>query len=274
MTEDYKKVGEEWKRCRLDYLKVRLRHEVLEDLLINKCGNLGPDVTADGSLLKRITMAVCGRRQDETKRPLEREQLKAVKEAMFSSLLDRCTALLSHWNLPDQNESSDYQRAKHLPELIRTDLETLREQEQTASEAEMLKVEAERQNMLKNHVETLNQLCGPEAQAKEAASNRLLIDYVAAKAKTLELKVKSLELEALALTYNRDATKALDKMRKELNDAIEETNKDIARVKGELERYQTVGPAFDTIVDDYVRIQKDIEGKEWALQELKSSNTT
>jgi hypothetical protein len=87
------------------------------------------------------------------------------------------------------------------------------------------------------------------------------------------LKLRCKELEVMALTYTPDANKALDMIRQEFAEAIDKANKDISRLRGELQRYEAVGPTFDNLVTKYSKVQKDIVGKEWALKELTNSAT-
>ena len=58
-------------------------------------------------------------------------------------------------------------------------------------------------------------------------------------------------------------------------------DKNLARVHAEVDQskaslmqFEAVGEEFDAIVDEYAKLKAEIEGKEWAIKELKKDSET
>jgi len=112
--------------------------------------------------------------------------------------------------------------------------------------------------LIKNH------FCGSRAKV-----NVTLVKYMSAKCEALLLKLKCLELEILNATYTRDSVVALRKIRNKLSGQIKEVQSELLNLKSTLEQYNQCGPEFSELVREYARLQKEIEGKKWALSELR-----
>ena len=60
--------------------------------------------------------------------------------------------------------------------------------------------------------------------------------------------------------------------REHLREATEMKEKDLNRVNLALRAYAAVGYGFDELADEYGTLMRDMENKEWALDELAKSN--
>jgi len=116
--------------------------------------------------------------------------------------------------------------------------------------------------LIKNH------FCGSKAKV-----NQTLVKYMSAKCEALVLKLKCLELEILNATYTRESVAALRKIRSRLTDQTKEVQSELLNLKSTLEQYNQCGPEFSELVREYARLQKEIEGKKWALSELRGGVT-
>jgi len=112
--------------------------------------------------------------------------------------------------------------------------------------------------LIKNH------FCGSKAKF-----NLTLVKYMSAKCEALMLKLKCLELEILNATYTKDSVAALKKIRNRLTEQTKEAQSELLNLKTTLEQYHQCGPEFSDLVREYARLQKEIEGKKWALSELR-----
>lgn len=73
----------------------------------------------------------------------------------------------------------------------------------------------------------------------------------------------------MASTYQPDTIKALRAIRRYLKTNAEETSAAIDKTRSDLQQYEAVGEDFEAVVAEYAKVRADIEGKLWALQELK-----
>lgn len=112
--------------------------------------------------------------------------------------------------------------------------------------------------LIKNH------FCGSKAKF-----NLTLVKYMNAKCEALVLKLRCLELEILNATYTRESIAALRKIRNRLTEQMKEAQSELLNLKTTLEQYHQCGPEFSELVREYARLQKEIEGKKWALSELR-----
>jgi hypothetical protein len=86
----------------------------------------------------------------------------------------------------------------------------------------------------------------------------------------LYLKIKSLHLEILCETYNKETVPALKKISKELEAKSEQTENDIRASRLRLNRYESVGQDFNCIVNEYGKLRETIKQKKWTLDKLQS----
>ena len=83
---------------------------------------------------------------------------------------------------------------------------------------------------------------------------------------------RCLELEILASTYKPEAVQALKKIRAYLDKTLATVCTEVERSKASLMQYEAVGEEFDAVVSEYARLKTEIEGKEWAIKELKEDS--
>ena len=102
-------------------------------------------------------------------------------------------------------------------------------------------------------------------------NNMTKVKYSNAKCEALELKLKCLELEILNATYTKDSVAALRKVKNRLMDQMANAQKELLDLSSTLEQYSKCGPEFCEIVKEYARLRKEIEGKKWALGELRNN---
>lgn len=106
----------------------------------------------------------------------------------------------------------------------------------------------------------------------KSKSDLNLSKYLSTKCQTLVLKMRLLEMEILCATYTKDSVKALTKIKAGLDEKIGNAKRELANLNTMLMQYRAAGPEFNHLVVEFSRIQNDIEGKKWALQELTDTN--
>ena len=118
--------------------------------------------------------------------------------------------------------------------------------------------------------EKLSTLVNTHICSTKAKNNLITVKYLCAKCEALGLKLKCIESEILNATYTRESITALKKIRARLLEITEDTQNKISKVKTTLDQYYQCGPEFSELVKEYARLQKEIEGKNWALSELRN----
>jgi hypothetical protein len=71
------------------------------------------------------------------------------------------------------------------------------------------------------------------------------------------------------LTYKPERVEALKKIRAYLDKTLARVRSDVDQSKTSLVQYEAVGEDFEAVVTEYARLRAEIEGKQWAIKELK-----
>ncbi|CAL1540088.1 unnamed protein product [Lymnaea stagnalis] len=95
------------------------------------------------------------------------------------------------------------------------------------------------------------------------------VEFLTARCEGLCLKVRLTHQRVLCDTYTADAVKALKKIGDHLHAAIKQMEAELTATSHSLQTYHAVGPEFRKVVQEYTRLKKDIEIRQWGLQELK-----
>lgn len=82
---------------------------------------------------------------------------------------------------------------------------------------------------------------------------------------------RCLELEILAATYKPDRVQALRRIRARLEEKREATRKELEATRAGLAGYAAAGEEMEAVVEEYSAVRAKIEGKKWALRELKET---
>ncbi len=281
--QSYLQHDSEWRKARVEYLNAKIRYEALLDMALNcnlqKCSGLSkisPELVISSSVWTRVVLDRLLQTHDNSieqsrkTASLDQTIVSAIKETMMTMLIGQSKNLLANWTLAESTGMNDYLHVKQLPVMISSDVEALKWHDlQTRHNVKKLKQETERKDIIRNHVGVVREIMTKHTLSNVATLNRLQVEHTSAKLKALELKLKYIELEVMAMTYTPDAVKALDKIKRQYGDAIDKVTKEISYLRGELDRYQAVGPQFESLVEEHSKLRSEIESKKWALQELK-----
>jgi len=102
-------------------------------------------------------------------------------------------------------------------------------------------------------------------------STSVQVQYMRAKCETLRLKIKSLEMEVINTTYNKEAIKAIKLVRTRLLEKIQRTEAELSTLGNRISQYRGISSEFGDLVKEYAKVLKKIEEKKWALRELNST---
>jgi len=197
-----------------------------------------------------------------------REVVALVEEEIQSRLLP-----LLHLLLPSSHQLNRRQAHPHLlrlGDMVRELQESVEIQEKEEKKAlkEVEQGREARQQLITQVVAHLETLVKKHCLGCTAEHTSTTVNYLKAKTEALALKLRCLELEVLNATYTKDSVAALRKVRERLCLRLEEREQELFNLRSSLKQYQAAGPDFAPIVVEFARLQKEIEGKRWALAEL------
>ena len=117
-----------------------------------------------------------------------------------------------------------------------------------------------------NNMNTLveNFACGTFAER-----NSDILKNYSVEVESLMAKLQKMILDVKTSTYTATNVQALRKIRNKLNTQTQSLEAEINNTRNMLEQFLKCGPELDEIVSSYVRIQKEIDCKKWAIKELQ-----
>jgi len=203
---------------------------------------------------------------------LEEDFARQVTALVEEELQARLLSLL-HLLRPSSHQLNRRQAHPHLlrlGDMVRELQESVAAQEK--EEKKLLKEVEEgreaRQQLITQVVDLLETLVKRHCLGSTAEHTATTVTYLKAKTEALALKLRCLELEVLNATYTKDSVAALRKVREKLCSRLQEREQELSNLRSSLNQYQAAGPDFAPIVLEFARLQKEIEGKKWALSEL------
>jgi len=102
-------------------------------------------------------------------------------------------------------------------------------------------------------------------------TNKVNVDWLTATCDFSLTKIKVMNNCLFFDTYTKEKVECLKKIHLELSKQIKVTRKEIQKTKKSLEMYESIGDSFTNLLNEYTKLNIDIENKKWALAELKSS---
>lgn len=106
---------------------------------------------------------------------------------------------------------------------------------------------------------------------QNAETNKINVDWLAAKCDFMLGKVEVMNNRLYFDTYTKDKVEALKKIHIELSKQIGKTEEEIQKTQRSLKIYESIDDSFTQLLNEYTQLNIDIENKKWALAELKSS---
>jgi len=101
-----------------------------------------------------------------------------------------------------------------------------------------------------------------------ASSNATVVKNLSVEVECLLAYTQSKTLEIEVQTYTGDSVLALRKVRNKLTSRMKDLEKENIHLRSQLEQYERCGPELTDIAKDYSKVQKEIEVRKWAVNEL------
>lgn len=114
----------------------------------------------------------------------------------------------------------------------------------------------------------LRQLAQEHRLGTQAQLDRLNTHYLEAKCSAMFLKIRMEELSVLLDTYSPEKVEVHRLIRAGLQGAVQQQEQELATARKILGAYESLGPEFEGLVQEYSRLRERIDNKHWALQEF------
>jgi len=200
-----------------------------------------------------------------------------VSEHLFSKL----KLILSILETPNPDSSKGDQKREYSRVVsLRDSTANLSARiQQQRSKLEGLKKQVEQVNrqhrqLLAQVLENLETLVTHYYAGSKEKYHMAIVNYMVEKSRALQLKLKLLEMEILNSTYTKESVAAMKKIGRKLEEKTAAVTEEIESLQTKLVQYKLAGPEFNTIVTEYARLQKEIEGKKWALDKFGSNDSS
>ncbi|CAM5100585.1 unnamed protein product [Natator depressus] len=114
----------------------------------------------------------------------------------------------------------------------------------------------------------LQRLAQEHRLGTQAALDRLNTHYLEVKCSAMFLKIRLEELSVLVDTYSPEKVEVHRAIRASLQGAVQQQEQELATARKILAAYESLGPEFEGLVQEYAQLCGSIENKRWALQEF------
>ncbi|CAM5154072.1 unnamed protein product [Eretmochelys imbricata] len=114
----------------------------------------------------------------------------------------------------------------------------------------------------------LQRLAQEHRLGTQAALDRLNTHYLEVKCSAMFLKIRLEELSVLVDTYSPEKVEVHRAIRASLQGAVQQQEQELATAQKILAAYESLGPEFEGLVQEYAQLCGSIENKRWALQEF------
>lgn len=209
-----------------------------------------------------------------------RKHLTSLQQALIPEIEERLrkkceTMVVAH---DPQNSSSEsmkltFAKSSQLPAIIENDQHRLEEEKRRLKE---ICVKKDRQfatyyQKLLDSLGLLETLISKYKLGQQAERDTITAECLYAKCDAMSLKIRLVQLQILCDTYTVETLQSLRIIRKHLDDACRESEKEKLHREQALRAYQSVGDGFEKIVEEYGRLKSELENKQWAFAELDKS---
>ncbi|XP_071085100.1 HAUS augmin-like complex subunit 4 [Haliotis cracherodii] len=236
--------------------------------------DFSPDPTSKATLL--------GLKQEDVNRHnAYRKHISSVQQKLIpeieARLQKKCENLVTFYQPPKLSDSTrlTLSKAVQLPGEIETNKHRLSEDKK---QVQVIRQKRDKQfwlyyQTLLDLLSVLEKVLKDHKLDRQVESDLVTSEWLIARCDAMCLKIKLVQLQIMCDTYTAETVQALDVVRKHLDSAIDDHEKDMVRVGQALRAYEAVGMGFDGLVEEYTRLRGELENKQWALAELQQTTT-
>jgi len=296
LNSSSEKSYQEWTQKRVKFLRSKVKYDFLTDVTENAkhCKDLCHISVRDKQALDNLKQRLHCSKDDSFYRLLDpnaqkskngEHVTKVIKTEMRDNMIQTLQDLMKHYSA-HSNHNADIIKnlaevekiASDLVIFIKNDLECIQKIEDNKNskynEQEHKNVDQQTKIKFEEHIRTLNEIVNIHLINRVPEFHHCQANYLAAKAKTMEMKLKSLEEEGIKQTYTKEACVNLENVRRRLLSKIDMVTCEVAKANEELANYKIISGSaeYEQLVELYGKLKANIEGKRWHLNELISSD--
>ncbi|KAK3581162.1 hypothetical protein CHS0354_024695 [Potamilus streckersoni] len=191
-------------------------------------------------------------------------------------LMKKCENLVNFYESQANSDSSKlmFARSSQLPSLVEANIQKLEEEKKLLHD-DTLKRDKQfwlYYQTLLDSLRLLETLISKYRLRNQPEYDAITSEWLIAKCDAMCLKIKLVELQVMCDTYTMETIQALATIRRHAEIAIKESEKEKTHRSRALNTYQSVGMGFDSIFEEFGRLKKELENKQWALQELEHTD--
>eukprot|EP00112_Aurelia_sp_Birch-Aquarium-sp1_P020231 Seg517.2 transcript_id=Seg517.2/GoldUCD/mRNA.D3Y31 product="HAUS augmin-like complex subunit 4" protein_id=Seg517.2/GoldUCD/D3Y31 len=188
-------------------------------------------------------------------------------------LKKKCIDLMKIWDSKSEEESDGLALAKSskLPYFIESEVLKIADAQKKLKYEKQIyqSLLSEYRKVINGYMNSLEELLEKHPLDAKMENTEVTVDWLAAKCDAMQLKIRVLQCQLLKDTYNQDTVAALKSVRELLDAALKESKSELVKIKETLMIYESVGPAFDSLVKQYAQLTAEIDNRKWALSELR-----
>ncbi|GAB1599120.1 HAUS augmin-like complex subunit 4 [Argonauta hians] len=186
----------------------------------------------------------------------------------------KCINLVQFYlaNGKTNNPGLDLAKACQLPALVDAqlaELETEKRQLEALKEEKLL-LQEKRYNIFNDNILELQNICQQKLSLQKNLKD-ITAKYLSSYTKTLHSKLALCNTEIICDTYPKDTVLALKKIEDHIDKELKKVKEKNRQATAALNVYENLGPEYTSKVEEYRKLEQDIESINWSLNRLEKA---
>ncbi|CAI9716063.1 HAUS augmin-like complex subunit 4 isoform X1 [Octopus vulgaris] len=222
-------------------------------------------------------VSVLGLTAEHLKKQRKRHEpiLNRIRSEVQELMKQKCINIAQFYLPGGKTNNADLNLAKacQLPALVEaqvSELEAEQQQLETLKNEKML-LQEERYKIFKDSLLELQNICNKKLQLQKdlkSTTSKYLLSY----SKTLHSKLVLCNTEIIYETYKEDTVLALKKIKEHIDKELKKAKEQNRQANEAVSEYEKLGPEYTTKVEQYRKLEQEIESIKWSLDRLKNSS--
>lgn len=253
-------------------------HTVLQHCLIQ--AEIGDYLDFSPDPSSKVT-TLCLTREELNRQDPYKKHIQSLQQVLIPEIEERlrkkCENLVMVHDPQSSNSAESnkltFAKSSQLPSIVEKDQQCLTEEKRQLREDFVKKDKqfAIYYQKLLDCLELLETLISRYKLDKQIEQDTITTEWLYAKCDAMCLKIRLAELQILCEMYTLETLQSLRIIRKHLEDAYKESEKERLHREQVLKVYESVGDGFEDIVSEFGKLKAELENKQWALAELDKS---
>ncbi|XP_045192379.2 HAUS augmin-like complex subunit 4 [Mercenaria mercenaria] len=253
-------------------------HKILQQCLTQ--AEIGDYLDFSPDPSSKVTTLGLSREELSAQNPYKKH-LQSLQQALIPEIEERLrkkceTLVVAHDPQNSSTESTKltFAKSSQLPAIVENDKHHLEEEKHQLKEDFVKKDKqfAAYYQKLLDSLGLLETLISKFKLEKQSEHDTITTEWLYAKCDAMCLKIRLVELQILCDTYTVETLESLKIIRKHLDDAYRDSEKEKLHRQQAIKAYDSVGDGFEEIVAEFGKMKAELENKQWALAEFDKSN--